>query len=339
MKITTFGISIWTIVFLALNLSVGHLRAEDPWLVFDGGDGPGQGKRIVLVSGDEEYRSEEALPQLAKILATHHGFQCTVLFSINPADGTIDPNNQTNIPGLESLDTADMLIVALRFRELPDDQMKHFVDFVNSGKPILGLRTATHSFNYSRNKQSPYAEYSFGSGQWPGGFGQQVLGETWISHHGNHAHESTRGVINDQFQDHPILRGVQDIWGPTDVYGIRHLTKDADVLVYGQVLQGMQPTDEPVAGNKNDPMMPLVWTKSFTGESGKPARVICTTMGASVDLQNEGLRRLLVNACYWGLGLEEKIPAQNNVDIVGSYNPTFFGFNKFQPGRKPADYQ
>ena len=77
-------------------------QADDPWLTFSGGSGPGQGKNIVLISGDEEYRSEEALPQLAKILTTEHGFSCTVLFPINPADGKIDPNN-CNIPGLEAL--------------------------------------------------------------------------------------------------------------------------------------------------------------------------------------------------------------------------------------------
>ncbi|HEX8202659.1 MAG TPA: hypothetical protein VF590_19435, partial [Isosphaeraceae bacterium] len=67
-------------------------RAADPWVVYEGGQGPGRGKHVVLISGDEEYRSEEALPQLARILAEHHGFRCTVLFAIDPKDGTINPN-------------------------------------------------------------------------------------------------------------------------------------------------------------------------------------------------------------------------------------------------------
>ena len=74
------------------------------WLEFKGTDGPGAGKHIVLVSGDEEYRSEEALPMMAKILSTHHGFDCTVLFAIDPETGEIDPEHQTNIPGLDALD-------------------------------------------------------------------------------------------------------------------------------------------------------------------------------------------------------------------------------------------
>ena len=78
----------------------------------------------MLVSGDEEYRSEEALSQLAKILATHHGFDCTVLYAIDPKTGEINPNEQTNIPGLEALRDADLMVIATRFRNLPDEQMK-----------------------------------------------------------------------------------------------------------------------------------------------------------------------------------------------------------------------
>src|ERR1700742_4161418 len=104
-------------------------RAADPWIVIEGQSGPGKGKHVVLVSGDEEYRSEEALPQLAKILAKHHGFKCTVLFAL-AEDGTIDPNRQDNIPGLEALRQADLMIIATRFRNLPDAQMKEVVDYV-----------------------------------------------------------------------------------------------------------------------------------------------------------------------------------------------------------------
>ena len=313
--------------------------AEDPWVVYEGKEGPGKGKHIVLVGGDEEYRSEEALPMLGKILAVHHGFKCTVLFSINPADGTIDPLNQNNIPGLQALRNADMMIIASRFRELPDSDMKYIDEFVNSGKPILGLRTATHAFSYSKNKDSAYIKYDWRNKDWPGGFGQQVLGETWVNHHGHHRVESTRGAINEQYKDHPILKGVKDIWGPTDVYTVSHLIPEAKVLVYGQVLEGMNPADKPVVGPKNDPMMPLVWQRDYRGESGKTSRIVTTTMGAAVDLESEGLRRLLVNACYWTTGLEEKIPAKANVDYVGEYKPTYFGFGKFKPGVKPADLE
>jgi len=310
-------------------------RGSDPWLVFDGSEGLGKGKHVVLVSGDEEYRSEEALPQLAKILATRHGFKCTVLFAIGK-DGTIDPSRNDNIPGLEALRSADLLIIAARFRNLPDDQMKEVVVYVESGRPLIGMRTATHAFNL---RGPTYARYSWTSKEWPGGFGRQVLGETWVSHHGDHGKESTRGIIAAGAKDHPIVRGIKDgdIWGPTDVYEA-HPLGDCTPLVLGQVLSGMKPGDPPLAGKKNDPMMPVAWIKTYTGLQGKTARVFTTTMGAATDLESEGLRRLLVNAAFWAVGLEEKIPDHTDVSLVGEYRPLPFGFGAFKKGTKPEDY-
>ncbi len=320
-----------------VSLLGGSARAADPWIVYPGAEGPGKGKHIVLVSGDEEYRSEEALPQLAKILAQRHGFTCTVLFAIDPKDGTINPNKNDNIPGLEALAKADLMIIATRFRNLPDEQMKYIVDYVESGRPIIGMRTATHAFNLS---SKTYGKYSWNSKEPQGGFGRQVLGETWISHHGQHGKQSTRGLVAKGAEGHPILRGIKDgdIWGTTDVYGVRlPLPGDSKPLIMGQVLEGMQPNDKPVAGKQNEPMMPVAWVKTFTGSGGKTARVFTTTMGASQDLQSEGLRRLLVNASYWALGLEDKIPEKTAVDLVGEYKPLPFKFGGYQKGVKPAD--
>lgn len=316
---------------------ISAAQAEDPvqWSVFKGSKGPGQGKKVVLIAGDEEYRSEEGLPQLAKILAKHHGFECVVLYPIGK-DGAIDPNRSDNIPGLEALKTADLMVILTRFRDLPADQMKDIDEYVNSGKPIVGLRTATHAFNIKGDK--PYAEYSHNSKKWDGGFGRQVLGETWLSHHGNHKHESTRGIIAPGQKENPIVRGIKDgdIWGPTDVYGVRlPLPGDSTPIVLGQVLKGMKFDDEPVSGKKNDPMMPVAWTKTFTGKSGKPARVFASTMGSSTDLENEGVRRLFVNACYWAIGLEDKIQPDSSVAIVGEYKPLAYGFNGFAKNVKP----
>jgi type 1 glutamine amidotransferase len=310
----------------------GAARADDPWIVFEGGDGPGKGKHIVLVSGDEEYRSEEALPQLAKILSKHHGFKCTVLFAINPADGTIDPNKNDNIPGLGALKTADLLILFTRFRNLPDDQMKLIVDYLDSGKPIMGMRTATHAFNL---KSPTYNKI------WPKGFGREVLGENWVNHHGAHGRESTRGIIVKGEETNPILRGIKngDIWGPTDVYTVNlPLPGDSKPLVMGQVLVGMKPDDKPLEGKKNEPMMPVAWVKTYRGKTDK-ARVFTTTMGAATDMEAEGTRRMLVNAAFWALGMEDRIPEKSKVDIVGEFKPTPFGFGKAKKGLKPADYK
>jgi len=328
----------WGLMALLFFLAGPTGRAADPWIVYDGYDGPGKGKHIVLVSGDEEYRSEEALPQLGKILAKHHGFKCTVLFAIDSKDGTINPNQNNNIPGLEALKSADLMIIFTRFRDLPDDQMKPIIDYVESGKPVLGMRTATHAFQLKTSKT--YGRYPWGNKDAAGGFGKQVLGETWVNHHGAHGKQSTRGLLVKGEEGHPILRGLKDgdIWGPTDVYTVNlPLPGDSKPLVLGQVLEGMKPADKPLEGKKNDPMMPVAWVKTFTGTEGKTARVFNTTMGASQDLENEGVRRLLVNATYWALGLEDKITPSAKVDIVGEYKPSPFKFGGFIKGIKPAD--
>ena len=323
---------------LALAMIVGLtcLAAQAPavGVVYEGREGPGKGKHIVLVTGDEEYRSEESMPQLAKILAERHGFKCTVLFAINPKTGEIDPMTLDNIPGLEALEKADLMVLFTRFRELPDDQMKRILDYVNSGRPIVALRTATHAFAYKKHLDSPYAKYDWHNKEFQGGFGRQILGETWVNHHGHHNKESTRGVIAPGMKDCPIVRGCEDVWGPSDVYGITKLTGDSQPVVMGQCLKGMDPKDPP---NTDKAQMPIAWIKSFTGTSGKPSRIFTTTMGHAWDLKNEGFRRLLVNACYWGLGMEDQIPARANVDLVGKYDPLPIGYGKCRKGVKPDD--
>jgi hypothetical protein len=325
-------------LFLVAVLSTASL-ARAQGVVYEGKEGPGKGKHIVLISGDEEYRSEEALPQLGKILARRHGFKCTALFAIDPADGTIDPN-KSNIPGLEALQTADLMILALRFRDLPDQQMKYIADYVASGKPIMGLRTATHAFAVPKGKA--FAKYSWNSKDWDGGFGRQILGETWIDHHGAHGKQSTRGLIAKGMENHPVVKGIKDgdIWGPTDVYTVRFpLPEGCSPIVMGQVLVGMSSSDKPLAGKKNDPMMPIAWTRTLKSAEGKTVRVFTTTMGASQDLLSAGFRRLLANAAYWTLGMENQISADASVAIVGAYKPLPFKGDGFQKGVRPADHE
>lgn len=333
---TLLGLSI----LVPVSISARPPQEAAAGIVYDGatapGARPGGGKRIVLLAGDEEYRSEEALPMLAKILAVRDGFHCTVLFATDPKSGAIDPDQQTHVPGLEALDHADLAIVFWRFRELPDADMKHFVDYVESGRPLIGIRTATHAFQYQRDKKSPYAKWSFDSQEWPGGFGQQVLGDTWVAHHGSHGSQSTRGVVEPMNASHPILRGVKDVWGPTDVYAITHLLPTDVVLLRGEVLSGMKPTDPPVDGAQNRPMMPLLWCRERTTAHGLQ-RVVASTIGAAVDLQCADLRRAFVNACFWALHMEEKIDPASDVSTVGDYQPTFFGFGKAKKGVMPAE--
>jgi type 1 glutamine amidotransferase len=325
---------------LTLGLSSVPAAAEDPWLHIPGGDGPGKGKRIVLVCGDQEYRSEETLPQLARILAQRHGFDCTVLFAQDPADGTINPT-VNHIPGLEKLKSADLMILFTRMLDLPDEQMKHIVEYVESGRPIVALRTSTHAFQLSGKAYGKYGWRSTEPG-WEGGFGRRVLGETWVAHHGEHGKEGTRGIIAPGQERHPILNGIApgSIFGTTDVYTVRlPLPDDSQPVVLGEVTETLQPDSKAVAGTKNNPMMPVAWTKTYRGDSGKTARIFTTTMGASQDFAYEGTRRMLVNATYWALGMEGRIPARSHVDLVGAYNPTPFRFKKneeWKPGIKPS---
>lgn len=323
-------------VFLSASaLTASALAADQQWITYEGKDGPGKGKRIVLLAGDEEYRSEEALPMLGKLLSQRHGFTCTVLFSINKQTGEIDPNTADNEPGMEALDKADLVITSLRFRRWPDEQMKHFANYVAAGKPVIGLRTSTHAFSGLKGEYAPFNAY-----------GKQVLGEQWVSHWGRHKSEATRGAIESGAKDDPIMRGVDDIFGDTDVYEA-YPPADAKILVRGVVLRGMKPADEPADYKKkrstdkqeqgvNDPAMAVVWTRVNDNAFGKGNKVLCTTMGSATDLQNEGLRRLLVNAAYAFTGLE--VPSKADVEYVDPFKPLFYGFNSGRKGLKPSDH-
>jgi hypothetical protein len=211
---------------------------------------------------------------------------------------------------------------------------RRIADYTHSGKPIAALRGSTHAFNHCTRPDSSYARYSYNSKDPQGGWGRLVPGETWINHHGAHQKESTRGVIAPGMEKHPVLRGAGDIRGPSDVYGITTLPPDAQPLVLGQVLIGMNPIDPPNPAKK---LVPVARVPTFTGEKNTPARVCTTTMGHAGDLQNEGFGRLLVNACDWALKLERKLPARSKADIAGAYAPNPIHAKKQKTGLKPED--
>ncbi len=329
------------IVITVLSISkVAQAQSGKTWLEYFGKGGPGKGKTIVLISGDEEYRSEETMPQFAKILSERHGFHTVVLFAIDPKDGTICPNVNDNIPGLENLNHADLVIMLIRWRNLPDDQMKYIVDYAESGRPLIGMRTSTHPFNL---KGGAYTKYNWDnkSSDYEGGFGRQIFGETWIAHHGEHAKQGTRGIFATGQEMSPILRGVPpgSVYGPTDVYGVRlPLPPDCIPLVMGQVTETLEPNSKAFEGAKNNPMMPVAWTKSYKGAAGKTARIFTTTMGSAQDFGYEGTRRMLLNSVYWALEMENRIPRKNNVDFVGEFKPSPFRFKtleEWKPGSPP----
>jgi hypothetical protein len=322
--------------FVLMSLLGSALTAfsasNDPrWLEFAGKSGlPGSGTRVVLISGDEEYRSEESMPMLAKILSVRHGFDCTVLFAIDPGTGIINPNNQTNLPGLEALAKADVMIIATRYRQLPPEQSRWVYEYVKAGKPVIGLRTATHAFTGDAETEGL---------KWKD-FGLVVLGETWVNHHGKHKVEGARGVIEPANANHPVLRGVKDVFGPSDVYGVTHLNPEATIVLRGAVTTTLDPDSPAVEGEKNAPKMPLAWLREYQIPGGTKGRAFCSTMGAAVDFLSEDLRRLIVNATYELAG--KPVPAKADVTFVDAFTPTFYGFLPVEAwtkrGAKPADF-
>ncbi len=316
--------------FLSLLALATTSLATAP-LVFQGTDGPGKGKHIVFLAGDHEYRSEESLPALARLLAKHHGFKCTVLFNIDPATGEIVAGN-SNMPGLEALASADLAVVFLRFQAFPAEQMKHFDEYLKRGGPVVGLRTATHAFSGTKE---PFTKYNYNAKEagYELGFGHQVLGQTWVGHYGQNHRQSTRISIVPEKASHPILRGVKDIWVQAGGYVGKPI--DGEILTMAQPLNGMTP-DSPADATK--PPQPSEWTRSYKSASGKTARVLTSLYGTSEDITNEGYRRLLVNGCFWALGLEAAIKPDLNVAFVGPFKPNTFNGGGYARGIKPEMY-
>lgn len=329
-------------VLVLASLAASSIPAQQTSVRYPARPGAGQGRHIVFLAGDEEYRSEEGLPMLAKILSQRHGFKCTVLFSVDP-DGTINPKNGRSLSNASELDSADAIVMLLRFRAWPDEDIARLDKFLKAGKPIIALRTSTHAFN-GFPKGSAWEAWNYNN---QGGFGKRVLGETWLTHWGRHKFEATRGAIEASERSHPLLRGITSIFGDTDVYEA-YPPADATILVRGVVLNGMTPDSSPADYRKarstdkqeqgiNDPAMPVVWTRLHKNETGTTNRVLTTTMGSATDLENEGLRRLIVNGVYWGLGLD--VPAKADVAYVDEYVPSFYGFDGFRKGLHASDFE
>ena len=326
-------------LMVALPALAHPVPESEQWLTYPGGEGPGKGKHIVLIAADQEYRSEQSMPMMAKVLSTHHGFDCTVLFGVNEK-GEVDPTMPVypekgkesefkphHIPGLEHLATADLVIFFPRLLTLPVNETELIVKYIDSGKPFIALRTANHGF------RSPLP-YKINGKQV--NWGDEVLGGAFRGHHGRWQADSTRGIIVEEEKSHPILTGVTDIWGNSDVYRTykegTSLPADCTALVWGQPLMGRQPDDEP--NTKLEPL-PVAWFKTWQTSEGKSARVFHSTMGSGSDLESAGLRRLIINAVYWGIGMESAIHTSSKVDIVGDYKPLKSGFNYAEIGVVP----
>jgi type 1 glutamine amidotransferase len=264
---------------------------------------PAKPPHVVFVTGDDEYRSEITMPMIAAILEARHGFRTSV------AKALPRPQTKDHIEGLEALETADLMVVFTRFRALPDAQLKRILSYVDSGKPMVGLRTATHAFLYPEG--SPHQSLN-------DGFGRDIFGQKWITHHGHRSSTDVR--IHDASRTHPVLQGVRPFHARSWLYHVTPLAGDDNtVLLDGTAI------DSEKAGREQEfpPTQPVAWTRQYKG-----ARVFFTTLGHPSDFDQESMRRLLVNGIYWALGRD--VPAGGaRVDIQGSYTtPESFDLSK-----------
>jgi type 1 glutamine amidotransferase len=258
---------------------------------------------VVFVTGDDEYRSEITMPMIAAILEKHHGFRTSVAYA-RPR-----PQTKDNIEGLDALRSADLLVMFTRFRALPEDQLQQVLRYVESGKPIVGLRTSTHAFLYPNgHPRQPLND----------GFGRDVFGQHWLTHHGSQS--STDVAAHAANRAHPVLRGVGPFRARSWLYHVAPLHGEAMVLLDGTA----------VGSNKTDrtayPLtQPVAWTRTYKG-----TRVLFTTLGHPQDFAQASMRRLVVNGIYWALGRE--VPGDGaKADPVAPYvAPETFDLSKVQ---------
>lgn len=288
---------------------------------------------IVFVTGDEEYRSEESMPMVARILQRDYGFDVSLCYALNE-EGFIDPNVLDNIEGLSRLEEADMMVLFTRFRALPDSQAQYILDFAESGKPMAGFRTATHAFLY---KDDP--ERSHLNNEWPA----KVFGQQWITHHGHFddgALPLTRVEVIDSMMTHPVLRGISGFDAYSWLYhvhgGDHSLSGDSEPLLTGTALQSNHANNDRL--DRFPISNPVAWTKTYTGRSNQAARVFFTTLGHPYDFKDESMRRLALNGILWALGHE--IPDGGaNADLAAPYEPNNSGFgDRFKPSMRPAEF-
>lgn len=291
-------------------------------------------KHIVFVSGEEEYRSEESFPMIARILERETGAKVSFCFSVD-SSGYIDPNNTKHIAGLEKLKDADLMVIFARFRALPREELKYIQDYVESGKPILGLRTSTHSFLYQEDS------LKYMNNEWP----TKVFGQQWITHHGHFddGNKPLTKVYLNSIKKQTILNGVK----PFDAYswlyhvdgGEWKLQGDCNILLQGKSLK----SNHEMEGNlEKFPLTnPVAWTKTYTTNSGKSSKVFFTTLGHPYDFKDVSMRKLLLNSILWALDAENKIPENGiNADPVYNYEPSNSGFGqKYKKGVKLVDLE
>ncbi len=234
---------------------------------------------VVFVTGDDEYSSELTMPILAAALEASYSMRTTVL-------SAFPDEHADNIPGLELLEQADLMVLFMRNRTLPRDQAERIVGYLDHGNPLVSLRTSTHAFLYPEGHELE----SFND------FGPRYVGAPYVWDYGHENGTDVRPL--GAAADHPILTGVPpEFHVPSWLYTLLpdYPVAGSQILMTGFPLGD---TFDPEAGDPVD--TPVAWTRR-TDAGG---RVFTTTLGHPVDLQQEGLQRLIINGIHWALSLE-----------------------------------
>ncbi|MEO2012741.1 MAG: PVC-type heme-binding CxxCH protein, partial [Fuerstiella sp.] len=238
----------------------------------------------VFVVGTQHYNPGSTMPALARQLE-QLGFRTTVILPTGNPE-----KNPNGIPGLEALRTADVAVFYLRFLTLPDDQLNFIVDYLESGKPVVGFRCSTHAFTYPQG--SPNAK-------WNDGFGRDALGSKYFIHLQGTTQVSGVAVA----RKHPILTGVK-LSDDLTAAGTLYLTDppdDAEVLLGGTgKSKKTGVVKNPFGSHELTETMTQAVAWTWTNKWG--GRVFTTTLGHPETFSNRQFVRLFLNGICWAAG-------------------------------------
>ena len=232
-----------------------------------------QSPHVVFMIGEDEYHTWETLPEFAERDLRPRGYRVTVI--------NADPTDKNNFPGLvDALRTADLLVVSVRRRTPKSEQLDAVRAHLAAGKPLVGIRTASHAFALRPADPPAAAPHS----TWQD-FDPAVLGGHYTNHHG--AGPPTTITLASGGTKHPILEGISvaGLIGAGSLYKVSPLEKGTTPLLMGAIPG--QPTE------------PVAWTHLYGTNS---ARVFYTSLGHPDDFKNAEFRRLLANGVAWAVG-------------------------------------
>ena len=237
---------------------------------------------VVLVAGTLHYSPELTLPVFAKELE-RFGFRTTVVV------GEGDPEKKTEnvLPGINALADADAAIFFMRFLKLPDDEWQPIEEYIKAGKPVIGLRTANHSFKY------PKGHKRF---EWNDGFGRRVIGTPYIVHQQG----VTDVSVVEKYLKHPIMTHVDTaIWESLGTLYLTRLEPGCKPLMTGTGMGKMRLLERTfgttLVNESEADVVAWAWENEWGG------KVFGSTLGHPGDFGEASFNRMLVNSVFWAV--------------------------------------